>query len=123
MAYSLLREQLPVDDWILLPTAEIPGSRASIAIRHAHTRHIRHILFDIGKGKITNLSPENHKAVMDVCRSQYESYVFKCQQSGRTPMPFKHIGGGYIRWWKYQQKALYVRCDVPKKLREYENAA
>jgi hypothetical protein len=54
------------------------------------------------------------------CRMQYDRYVIKCHAEGRTPMKFTHCRSGYIRWWKCQQKSLYVQYDVLRSMREYE---
>ena len=123
MTHSLLARQLPVDEWIMLPTPEIPGSRNSIAMRKAHTRHIRHILFDLGAGLFTNLSPELHQIVLDACRSDYNRYVEKAKREGRTPMRFQSGGRGYISFWKWMMKGIYVRNDIPRKLKEYQKVA
>jgi hypothetical protein len=121
MAQSLLASQLPVDDWVLLPTKL--GVVENMHKSRAYGRFIRHILFDIGRGLFTNLSEEHHKLVLDHCRKQYQSYVIGCRKSGRTPMPFRHTDKGYICWWKWQQKGAYVRNDIPKRIAEFQKVA
>jgi hypothetical protein len=120
MATSLLRTVPTVDDWVLLPVKIMPGSRQAIRQRANWARYVRHLLFEVGHGKITNLSPEHYKIVMDQCRMRYEEYLIRSKALGRTPMPFKHIGKGYIRWWKWNQKSRYVDCDIRRNMREYE---
>jgi hypothetical protein len=123
MSRSLLAKQLPAEDWILLPAKDFPESRAGRNARRAHSRYIRHLLFDLGHGKFTNLSPENHRIVLDECRKHYELYVAKVRADGGIPMPFSNQRKGFIHWWKWRLKGDYVRMDIPKKLREFEKVA
>lgn len=120
MALSALAQAIPVDDWILLPTKPDPEELRQEKL--AYRRYIRHLLYDVGKGRFTNLPPEQHKLVLDACRESYERYLFKCKVEGRTPKPFRNTADGFIKWWKSSQRAQYVRCDIPRKLREYDQS-
>jgi hypothetical protein len=121
MSLSHLRTLPSVDDWVLLPTKPTPEEVREV--NRVQGRFVRHILFDIGGGLFRNLSPENLQIVRDYCRLQYESYIFKCQKEGRIPMRYRHTGRGYIAWWKWQQKSLYVQYDIPRNRRQHEEAA
>jgi hypothetical protein len=68
------------------------------------------------------LSPEDHKIVLDYCRSQYESYKQKCASERRKPMAFNHTRCGYVRFWKRFQRSIYVQRDIPKKIKEFEQS-
>lgn len=121
MTRSLLARQLPVDEWIMLPTK--PGVRETIQTKAIEGRYIRHVLFDIGGGLFTNLSPELHQIVLNACRSAYSIYLDKCKLDGRTPVRFKSGGHGYIEIWKKAMKRCYLYRDIPRKLKEYQKVA
>lgn len=123
MSLALLSRQIPVDEWVLLPTKLPYWSTEEKKKRWAHARFVRHLLFDIGKGKFQNLSPEQHKIVLAACRQTYAKHVENCKRDGRTPMPFRGARDGFVNWWKYFMKGRYVRYDVPNRVQKYQDAA
>lgn len=121
MSLDLLSRQTPLEDWLLLPTKEPYHSRAAKAQRAQQARFVRHLLFDIGRGRMMALPPDLHEIVVAEMRRVYQVHVENCKRDGRTPMPLK--GARFTRWWKVMEKARYITDDLPRRAREYENVA
>jgi hypothetical protein len=121
MSLALLSRQTPLDDWLLLPTKEPYHSRAAKAERTRQARYARHLLFDIGRGRMMALPPDLHEIVVNQMRRTYQVHVENCKRDGRTPMPLK--GAKFTRWWKVMSKAHYIQWDLPKRARDYEKVA
>ena len=121
MSLRTLRKQLPVDDWILLPTK--PGKMEQYEIERAHSRYVRHLLFDVGRGKFGNLSPAEHAIVMEHCRKSYEGHVMRRRAQRRNPAPFRHTPDGYICYYKRAMAARYVAADLKRNIEEFKKSA